>query len=119
MKREGGAGEREVRDHRGAPRREGGTGSAEGGAAYAGDVGRTIGTLVHSVLESESTWDAEGMSALALSLGRELGLGPGAIERAVGMLRAFSKSPFAARMRASRRGRREVPCCVTLPAISA
>lgn len=80
------------------------------------DVGRKIGSLVHSVLERDPSWDSQSMQALAMSLGTEAGLRADAIDHASGLLARFSESAFAKRLRAARFTGREVPFCLPLEA---
>ncbi len=92
---------------------EGATSIREAGSGE-GDTGRRVGALVHSVLEVAGRWDAELLRDLARSMGGDYGLGEEALGRAVDMLRRFSTSRFADRIRGARTVRKEVPFCVAL-----
>jgi ATP-dependent helicase/nuclease subunit A len=86
------------------------------GADYSAGIGMKVGSLVHSVLESDPGWDGDTMEKLAASLGAELGLPAGAIGHAAGLLRRFSVSEFANRLRGARYIGREVPFCLPMEA---
>ena len=80
-------------------------------------LGVKIGSLVHTVLERDRDWDPGSMENLAVSLGTEEKLPSEAVDRAVKLLRSFSGSDFAARLRDARSAYREVTFCVPMEAL--